>query len=424
MITRIEANRYRCLENIGIDIPQYAVLVGVNGAGKTTLLDIPCLLGDCIRQRDITQAFTQRQQDRSARCSSLKELVFQNRGTDFFIVLEAALPDEIVKDLTKTLSASQNKEANWLNTIRYELRLEIFNERQLQVKNEYLFLYSDKSKPNHENAHLYGENPDRDWRFIIKREYGSDADFRIETQRNVKSRSTKVEPSMLALPRVQFESKKEYPAAVWFYDLITQGYLFYQPDFKILQSASPPGLADTLLPNGINLPHLALALQEKDAMRFNLWQEHVKTAIPNIEHIELKEREEDHHVYFRIMYKGGYEVTSSGLSEGTVKILALTLLPYLDNLSAIVFIEEPENGIHPRAIETILQSLSSAYNSQVFVSSHSPIVLANSELAHILCSRLNKDGAASIVAGTELPQLKNWKGQIDLGALFASGVLE
>ncbi|MDR0924931.1 MAG: ATP-binding protein [Hungatella sp.] len=403
MITRIESNRYRCLENIGVDIPQYAVLVGANGAGKTTLLDIPSLLGDCMRQRDITQAFTQRQQDRSARCSSLKELVFQNKGTDFFIALEAALPEK---------------------TIRYELRLEIFNERQLQVKNEYLFLYSEKNKPNHKNANLYGENPDRDWRFIIKREYGGDADFRAETQKNSKSRSTKVEPAMLALPRIQFESKEEYPSASWFYDLITQDYLFYQPDFKVLQSASPPGLADTLSPNGINLPQLALALQEKDTMRFNLWQEHVKTAIPNIEHIELKEREEDHHVYFRIMYQGGYEVTSSGLSEGTIKILALTLLPYLNNLPAIVFIEEPENGIHPRAIETILQSLSSAYNSQILVSSHSPIVLANSELSQILCSRLGKNGAASIIPGSELPQLKDWKGHIDLGALFASGVLE
>ena len=93
---------------------------------------------------------------------------------------------------------------------------------------------------------------------------------------------------MLALPRVQLGSKEDFPAATWFYDLLAQNYLFYQPDLESLQTASPPGLSDTLLPSAANLPHLALALQQRDSFRFNLWQEHVKTALPNIERLELK----------------------------------------------------------------------------------------------------------------------------------------
>lgn len=423
MITRIEANRYRCLENIGIDIPQYAVLVGANGAGKTTLMDIPRLVGDCLKHRNITDAFTQKLQGRSARCSTLKELVYCSLGNEFFLALEASLPEGTVRELIEGLPAAQRDEASWPTTIRYELRLEIFNERQLQVKNEYLYAFSSKTTPLRDGAKLHGETPHRDWRFIISREYGGDALFRIETQKGAKARPTKVEPAMLALPRVQFESKADFPAATWFHDLLVQNYLFYQPDLQSLQTAAPPGLPDVLMASAANLPHLALGLQNQDAFRFNLWQEHIKTALPNIERIELKEREEDHHVYFRIFYQGGYEVTSSGLSEGTLRILALTILPYLNNLPAIVFLEEPENGIHPRAIEAVLQSLSSTYDSQLLISSHSPVVLANSELSQILCSRLNGDGAATIVAGTAHPQLKEWKGQVDLGALFAAGVL-
>lgn len=425
MITRIEANRYRCLENIGVDIPQYAVLVGANGAGKTTLLDVPRLIGDCLRQRDITQAFTQKQQERLARCSTLKELIFCSRGNDFLLILEAKLPLPIRYNLQQEAPDQQKKASKLqdLEYIRYELRLEIFNERQIQVKNEYLYAFSPKTTPLRDGAKLHGETPHRDWRFIISREYGGDAHFRVETQKGAKARPTKVEPAMLALPRVQFESKADFPAATWFHDLLVQNYLFYQPDLQSLQTAAPPGLPDVLMASAANLPHLALGLQNQDTFRFNLWQEHVKTALPNIERIELKEREEDHHVYFRIFYQGGYEVTSSGLSEGTLRILALTILPYLNNLPAIVFLEEPENGIHPRAIEAVLQSLSSTYDSQLLISSHSPVVLANSELSQILCSRLNGDGAATIVAGTAHPQLKEWKGQVDLGALFAAGVL-
>ena len=422
MITRIEAHRYRCLENIAIDIPKYAILVGANGAGKTTLLDIPRLLGDCLKLRDITQAFTQKQQGRPARCVTLKELVYCAKGDEFILALEAALPEQVIMNLVESLPASKKDSAYWPRTIRYEIRLEIFNEREIQVKNEYLFLFSEKNRPAKDGAHLYGEAPHRDWRFIIKRAYGGEAEFRIETRKGAKARTSTIESTMLALPRVQFESRNDFPSATWFYDLLTKNYLFYHPDVDLLQAASPPGLQETLMANAANLPHLAMKLQH-DAFRFNLWQEHVKTALPNIDHIELKEREEDHHVYFRIFYNGGYEVTSSGLSEGTLRVLALTILPYLDNLPEIVFLEEPENGIHPRAIEAVLQSLSSAYDSQLLISSHSPVVLANSELDQILCARLDANGAASIISGSQHPQLEAWKGQIDLGALFAAGVL-
>lgn len=423
MITRIEAMRYRCFENIGIDIPKYGVLVGANGAGKTTLLDIPRVISDCLRQRDITQAFTQRQQGRLPRCATLKELIFCLQGNEFILCLEVALPEQVIMNLVEGLPASQKKERHWLKYGRYEIRLEIFNDRQLQVKNEYLFLFSDSSMPDRSDGRLHGESaPHRDWRFVIKREYGSDAEFRVETQKRAKSRSSKVDPAMLVLPRVQFESKAEFPAAAWLYDVLTREYLFYQPELKSFQAASPPGLQDTLMPDAANLPHLVMALQ-RDEFRFGLWQDHVKTAVPQIAQIEVKEREEDHHVYFSITYQGGYTVTSSGLSEGTLRILALTILPYLNTLPGIVFLEEPENGIHPRAIEAVLQSLSSAYDAQLFISTHSPVVLANSELDQILCSRLEANGAATIIPGTAHPQLRDWKGQVDLGALFAAGVL-
>ncbi|MFH0726662.1 MAG: AAA family ATPase [Pseudomonadota bacterium] len=423
MITRIEAMRYRCFENIGIDIPKYGVLVGANGAGKTTLLDIPRVISDCLRQRDITQAFTQRQQGRPPRCAALKELIFCLQGNEFILCLEVALPEQVVMNLVEGLSASQKKERHWLKYGRYEIRLEIFNDRQLQVKNEYLFLFSESSIPDRSDGRLHGETAaHRDWRFVIKREYGGDTEFRVETQKGAKSRSSKVEPAMLALPRVQFESKAEFPAAAWLYDVLTREYLFYQPELKALQAASPPGLQDTLMPDAANLPHLVMELQ-KDEFRFGLWQDHVKTALPQIARIEVKEREEDHHVYFSITYQGGYTVTSSGLSEGTLRILALTILPYLNTLPGIVFLEEPENGIHPRAIEAVLQSLSSAYDAQLFISTHSPVVLANSELDQILCARLEANGAATIIPGTAHPQLRDWKGQVDLGALFAAGVL-
>ena len=46
------------------------------------------------------------------------------------------------------------------------------------------------------------------------------------------------------------------------------------------------------------------------------------------------------------------------LSEGTLRLLALTILAYLPHLPAVYLIEEPETAVHPTALETIYQSLS------------------------------------------------------------------
>jgi predicted ATPase len=108
-----------------------------------------------------------------------------------------------------------------------------------------------------------------------------------------------------------------------------------------------------------------------------------------------------------------------------VRILALSVLPYLpaDVLPQLLVTEEPENGIHPQAIETVLASLSSIRDSQVWISTHSPVVLARTELADVLAARLHDDGSADVIAGDRHPRLRDWRGSIDLGSLFASGVL-
>ena len=61
--------------------------------------------------------------------------------------------------------------------------------------------------------------------------------------------------------------------------------------------------------------------------------------------------------------------------------------------------------------------------SQVFLATHSPVILGVAQLNQVLCFAKTKEGATDIVAGPDHPGLKHWKGEIDLGTLFASGVL-
>lgn len=165
-------------------------------------------------------------------------------------------------------------------------------------------------------------------------------------------------------------------------------------------------------------------LQQKHPDMFDLWVSHVRTALSHLKDVKAIRREDEFHAYLQVTYDGEYTVSSSGLSAGTLRILALTILPYLSNPPGIVCLEEPENGVHPRAIESILESLSSLYDSQVLLSTHSPIVLASTALPSVIVMQSEESGEKKAIVGNNHPRLDGWRGEIDLGSLFAAGILD
>jgi hypothetical protein len=77
----------------------------------------------------------------------------------------------------------------------------------------------------------------------------------------------------------------------------------------------------------------------------------------------------------------------------------------------------------PLAVETVFQSLSSAYANQILCATHSQIFVSLAEPNQILCFGKTSEGAVNIVSGERHPNLKNWRRELDLGSLFAAGVL-
>jgi predicted ATPase len=178
-----------------------------------------------------------------------------------------------------------------------------------------------------------------------------------------------------------------------------------------------------LSPDGRGLPWQILALQKDKPQEFEEWLALVQLALPSIQNIQAIEREDDRHAYIKIQYQNGIVVPSSGLSDGTLSILALTILPYVGKRPQVITLEEPENGIHPSAIEAVLQAIRAVDTSQIWLTTHSPIVLAHTELEKVLCMCLTDEGSVEVVSGDKHPRLAHWQGGIDLGTLFAAGVL-
>jgi len=221
------------------------------------------------------------------------------------------------------------------------------------------------------------------------------------------------------------EDESRFPVATWFRTLLARGVQNLVLNSLLIRRASPPGQVRGFKPDGSNLPWVIAELEQpSQRKRLDAWLAHVQTALPDIENLRTVERPEDKHRYSMIRYRGGLEVPSWMASDGTLRLLALTLPAYLPKFEGVYLIEEPENGIHPRAVETLYQSLSSVYDAQILLATHSPVILSLADAKDVLCFKKTSAGATDIIRGSDHPELRDWRGQPNLSVLFASGVLE
>lgn len=185
-----------------------------------------------------------------------------------------------------------------------------------------------------------------------------------------------------------------------------------------------PSASREFSPDGANLPLVIQNLEKRHQQSYQDWMAHLRAILPGLERITMHELPEDRRLYPAISYAGASQPVPSWLvSDGTLRVLALTLLPYLPDQAVVYLVEEPENGIHPRAVEGVYQSLSSVYRGQVLVATHSPLVLDLAEPNQLLCFAKAPSGAVDIISGDRHPALANWRGQVDLSTLYAAGVL-
>lgn len=415
MILKIQALRYRCFRFIDQDLERFHVLVGPNASGKTTFLDVVSFLSDLVSEGP-EQAIQNRSQD-------MHDLFWKQKGSRFQLAIECAIPEK--------RRAKLENGGKGFDRCRYEVEVGLSEQQEISIFTETLLLkkaektvpqlrlqFPSPLEPPDSILSIRGKKGTKT--VVNKVEEGND-NFYDETGKKW-DHAFKLGPRKSALANLP-EDESKFPVATWFKQLLLGGVETLVLNSQMMRKSSPPGLPKGYRPDGSNLPWVIHELASKNIDGFNEWVAHVRTALPDVKTIQTIERPEDRHRYLKLVYENNLEVPSWLVSDGTLRMLALTLLAYLPQANKIYLIEEPENGIHPRAIETVIQSLSSIYASQVLIATHSPVVLSIVEPADVLCFAKADDGASDIVRGSEHPALKEWKGETNLGVLFAGGVL-
>lgn len=416
MISMLEALNFRSLRYLRQPLNSFHVLVGPNASGKSTFLEVVSFLGKLVA--DGVERAT------GDRAEEFRDFVWNRSGDRFELAIEAVIPD----DRKAALGGSK------YDTVRYEVAISVdSNTGEAGIAKEKLYLFAAAKEPQREvllfpaacqppKTILTGVR--RGIRTIVSKSANGNSNFNSET--HVKPgkgwvNNFKLSPKKTALGNLPPDETK-FPVATWLKEVLTEGVQTFILNSLLIRKASPPHQRRGFRTDGSNIPWVIRELK-KDPERFGAWLAHIRTALPDIEDVNVIDRKDDNHCYLQVCYENGLEIPSWVVSDGTLRLFALTLPAYVPNFRGIYLIEEPENGIHPKAIETLFQSLSSAYDAQILIASHSPIILNIAELKDLLCFAKSEDGSTDVVAGPDHPRLTEWKGDANLGLLFAAGVL-
>jgi len=423
MIRLIEAWNFRSIRYVRQPMKDFQILIGPNASGKSTFLDTVSFLGDLLT-RGLDAAITERATD-------IHDLFFLRQGTRFELAVEMEIP-------AKRLAMLANGKS--FETVRYEIAIGIHEQTgEYGIQDEQVILCEKGVVANEPQQRslfpapvdppstiMHPKTVGQKKKRTVRKVPGGSDNFYSESE------SEKSEGGWA--PSIRLGSRKSglanmpedetrFPVTTWLREMLVNGTQKLMLNSLALRQSSRPGQGRLFKPDGSNLPWVIEGLRADNPARYRQWIEQLQTALPDIEDVLTVELPDTRHRFLQVVYRGGLKVPSWMVSDGTLRMLALTLPAYLTHFEGIYLIEEPENGIHPMAMETVYQALHSVYSAQILLATHSPVILGCAELEEILCFKKAQNGATDIVSGRDHPALQQWRGSLAVSDLYASGVL-
>jgi predicted ATPase len=393
MITRLKIDGFKNLVEVDVRFGPFTCIAGPNSVGKSNLFDAIRFLSDITEKTLIDAAKSVRSEGQKN--SDIRD-IFNKIGNKYVdkIVFEAEMiiPKTAIDHLGQTAEAS-------ITAVKYSLQLK-YNDSDigelLQIEKESLIPIS----LNEAKKSLYFPKNNKWTNSIITGRRGSNSPFIstiIENDQKIvcihqdqrkgktgKRIATQLPRTVLSTVTAEYSTAcvARHEMRSWMMLQLEPSALRKSDEFDKRKSAQ-------IQANGENLPATLYRLGTENKER-DIYQElsnRLAGLIEGVCEIDIDKDDKRELLTLMLKFKNGTVFPARSLSDGTLRFLGLSVIELDSKSSGVICLEEPENGIHPQKIESMIGLLEdiatdTAYEvdennalRQVIINTHSPVVV-------------------------------------------------
>ena len=222
---------------------------------------------------------------------------------------------------------------------------------------------------------------------------------------------------------------KQHPRISAFRRFIEGWHLsYFTPDAaRSLPLAGPQQHLNT---HGDNLSNVVQFMEREHPERFKTILKEIAAKIPGINRIDT-ERTSDRRLLLRFNDKGFEDpFYAQQVSDGTLKVFAYLLLLKDPSPPPFLCIEEPENGLYHKLLESLANQFREHASrprggSQVFITTHQPYFVDSLDPKEVWILEKGEDGFSTIRRASDDPIVNNMAAEgLPLGGLWYSDYLD
>lgn len=242
-------------------------------------------------------------------------------------------------------------------------------------------------------------------------------------------RNVEFDPHKLAIVSLA-EQFSENPRIAQFKKFIQSWYLsYFTPDSA--RKISQAGVHKHLNLHGDNIGNVVQYMERNHPIVFKRILDEISRKIPGIGTIEPYRDSITNNLYLLFKDKGfAKPFTQQQMSDGTLKMFSYLLLLNDPEPAPFVCIEEPENGLYHKLLETLANEFREHATgkkgaSQIFITTHQPYFVDALEPDEVWVLEKGPDGFSTIKQASQIEFVQNMvnEGQ-PLGALWYSDYLD
>lgn len=391
MLTRLEVDGFKTFEGLAVDFMPFTAILGNNAAGKSNLFDVIQLLS-LLATRDVAEAFKQMRGEPL----ELFRQTPNGRATRMSLAVEV-LVDPVVRDPWGSEVAVNH------TRIRYEVELE---RREVRPGVPRILVAREAAMPimRKEDAWARAVQPSSAFRaaylkygrqkplLTMDKGAGGEPVFSIH-QDGKQGRSR---PASAAEATVLYSiTNAEFPLLFALREEMRHWRLL-QLDPALLRRPTPVTASDVLEADGSNLAAVLARMKadtRTEAQPAGVLSDIAATLnnlVSGVRRLDADLHDASREYRIELTMRDGLPFSSRVLSDGTLRILALLTLLHDPGHRGVLCFEEPENGVHPGRVRELVQQLRGMVTdparhqegeavvplSQLFLNSHSPVVLS------------------------------------------------